>query len=315
MTFDQSKWVWKNGDLIPWQDATAHVSTHALHYGTGVFEGMRCYDTENGPAIFRLDSHLDRLYDSASIYGLEIPYNREQLTEAICQLIAKHEFRSCYIRPLVYYGSSSLSLHPLKCPVEVVILAWPWAPYLGAIGLEEGVRVTVSPWKKFHSEMMPTTAKACGQYVNSVLAVRDAVERGFDEGILLNRDGSLAEGSGENLFLVRNGAVLTNDETHSILLGITRDAVIQIARDLGYQVQTVALSLDDLRSADEAFFTGTAAEVTPIREVDNVAINAGRPGPITRRLQQVFFDVTLGRVEKFRPWLHLVERTQLSGVR
>jgi len=315
MTFEQSQWVWKNGDLIPWQDATAHVSVHALHYGTGVFEGMRCYETEEGPAIFRLDAHLDRLYDSASVYGLQIPYDRERLTEAICQLIARHEFRSCYIRPLVYYGSGGLSLHPSNCPVEVVILAWPWAPYLGAIGLEEGVRVTVSPWKKFHSEMMPTTAKACGQYVNSVLAVREAVARGFDEAILLNRDGSLAEGSGENLFLVRDGEVLTNDETHSILLGITRDAVIHIARDLGYQVKTVALSLDDLRSADEAFFTGTAAEVTPIREVDNVAIRGGRPGPITLRLQRAFFDATLGRDQKYRHWLHLVDHTQLFGVR
>src|SRR5262245_5750537 len=315
MTFDQSKWVWKNGDLIPWQDATAHVSVHALHYGTGVFEGIRCYETDDGPAIFRLDVHLDRLYHSASIYGLEIPYNREQLTEAICQLIAKHEFRSCYIRPLVYYGSSSLSLHPLKCPVEVIILVWPWAPYLGAIGLEEGVRVTVSPWRKFHSEMMPTTVKACGQYVNSVLAVRDAVARGFDEAILLNRDGSVAEGSGENLFLVRNGEVLTNDETHSILLGVTRDAVIHIARELGYQVKTVALGLDDLRAADEAFFTGTAAEVTPIREVDDGVINAGRPGSITRRIEQAFFVATLGRNQRYKHWLYLVESTPLLGVR
>ncbi|HKE55418.1 MAG TPA: branched-chain amino acid transaminase [Pyrinomonadaceae bacterium] len=315
MTFDQSRWVWKNGDLIPWQDATTHVSSHALHYGTGVFEGIRCYETEDGPAIFRLDAHLDRLYDSASIHGLEIPYDRNQLTEAICQLIVQHEFRSCYIRPLVYYGSSSLSLHPFNCPVEVAILAWPWAPYLGAVGLEEGVRVTVSPWKKFHSQMMPTTAKACGQYVNSVLAVREAVKRGFDEAILLNVDGSLAEGSGENLFLVRNGEVLTNDETHSILLGITRDAVIRIARDLGYQVSTVDLSLDDLRSADEAFFTGTAAEVTPIREVDNLPVNDGRPGPITLKLQQAFFDATLGRDQRYKHWLYLVESTQLSGVR
>jgi branched-chain amino acid aminotransferase len=315
MTFDQSKWVWKNGDLIPWQDATTHVSAHALHYGTGVFEGIRCYETEDGPAIFRLDAHLDRLYDSASIHGLEIPYHREQLTDAICQLITRHEFRSCYIRPLVYYGSSSLSLHPLKCPVEVAILAWPWAPYLGAVGLEEGVRVTVSPWRKFHSEMMPTTAKACGQYVNSVLAVREAVTRGFDEAILLNRDGGVAEGSGENLFLVRNGEVLTNDETHSILLGITRDSVICIARDLGYQVSTQALSLDDLRTADEAFFTGTAAEVTPIRELDKVAINDGRPGPITLKLQQAFFDATLGRNQRYKHWLYLVESNQLFGVR
>ena len=306
MTFDQSKWVWRNGTIIPWRDATTHVSSHALHYGSGVFEGMRCYETEDGPAIFRLDEHLERLYQSAAVHGMPIPYQREELSEAICELIERNGFKSCYVRPLCYYGSSSLSLHPAKCPVEVVILVWPWAPYLGAEGLEHGVRVTVSPWKKFHSDMMPTTAKACGQYINSILAVRDAVSRGFDEALLLDTQGNIAEGSGENLFVVRDGEVLTNDERDSILLGITRDAVIQIARDLGHKVNVGPISLDDLLQADEAFFTGTAAEVTPIREVDGAFINDGQRGPVTQLIQNVFFSATSGRDERYRDWLTFV---------
>ena len=304
MSFDQSKWVWRNGEIIRWEDATTHVSAHALHYGSGVFEGIRCYATDAGPAIFRLDAHLDRFYASAGVYGLEIPYDRLELTEAIEELVRVHEFESCYLRPLCYFGSSSLSVHPAKCPVEVVILAWPWAPYLGAVGLEEGVRVTVSPWKKFHSEMMPTTAKACGQYLNSILAVRDAFKRGFDEALLLNSEGHLAEGSGENLFLVRDRELITNDERDSILMGITRDAVIRIASDLGYPVVTRAMTLEDLVGADEAFFTGTAAEVTPIREVDGVTINGGRRGPVTEQIQRVFFSAVAGREERYSECLH-----------
>ena len=306
MSFEQSKWVWRNGEIIRWEDATTHVSAHALHYGSGVFEGMRCYATGDGPAIFRLDAHLDRLYASAAVYGMEIPYTRFELIEAIEEVIRRNEFASCYVRPLCYFGSSSLSVHPGKCPVEVVILAWPWAPYLGAVGLEKGVRVTVSPWKKFHSEMMPTTAKACGQYLNSILAVRDAVQRGYDEALLLNHEGHLAEGSGENLFVVSNGELVTNDERESILMGITRDAVIQIARDLGYGVVTRAMTLEDLLGADEAFFTGTAAEVTPIREVDGGLISSGNVGPITQSIQRLFFSAVVGRVPRYKDWLHVV---------
>ena len=306
MTFDQSKWVWRNGTIIPWEDATTHVSTHALHYGSGVFEGMRCYETADGPAIFRLDEHLDRLYQSAAIHGMPIAFQREELAEGICDLIERNGFKSCYVRPLCYYGSSSLGLHPAKCPVEVVILVWPWAAYLGDEGLANGVRITVSPWKKFHSDMMPTTAKACGQYINSILAVREAVSRGFDEALLLDIEGNIAEGSGENLFVVRDGQVFTNDEHDSILLGITRDAVIRLARDLGYQVNVGPVSLNDLLTADEAFFTGTAAEVTPIREVDDTFIHGGRRGPITEAIQNAFFDATSGRDDRYRDWLTFV---------
>ncbi|MGH9968486.1 MAG: branched-chain amino acid transaminase [Pyrinomonadaceae bacterium] len=304
MTFDQTKWVWKDGRVIPWSSATTHVSAHALHYGSGVFEGMRCYETTEGQAVFRLDAHLDRLYSSAEIYGITIPFTRAELSAAVGEVVWRNGFQSCYVRPICFVGSGSLGVHPGNNPVEVVILAWPWAPYLGAEGLEQGVRVTVSPWRKFQSQMMPTTAKACGQYLNSILAVRDAVNRGFAEALLLDADEHLAEGSGENLFIVRDGKLLTNDERHSILLGVTRDAVLQIARDLGYGVQIGVLSLEDLLLADEAFLTGTAAEVTPIREVDGKVIGKGARGPVTEDIQRVFFDATAGRDRRYKDWLH-----------
>src|SRR6267378_908742 len=296
-----------DGRVIPWHNATTHVSAHALHYGSGVFEGMRCYETTDGPAVFRLDAHLDRLYASAEIYGITIPYTREELTSGVDEIVRLNNFRSCYVRPICYLGSGSLGVHPGDNPVEVVILAWPWAPYLGAEGLKEGVRVTVSPWRKFESRMFPTTAKGCGQYLNSMLAVRDAISRGFAEGLLLDANGHLAEGSGENLFIVLNGRLLTNDERHSILLGITREAVLRMASDLGYRVEVRALELEDLFSADEAFFTGTAVEVTPIREVDGTVIGKGTPGLVTEEIQRVFFASTSGRDERYKDWLHPID--------
>ena len=307
MSFDESKWVWMNGRVIPWQNATTHVSAHALHYGSGVFEGMRCYETSDGPAIFRLDAHLERLYASAEIHGITIPYSREELTNAVEEIVRVNNFRSCYVRPICYLGSGSLGVHPGDNPVEVVILAWPWAPYLGAEGLKQGVRVTVSPWRKFESRMMPTTAKACGQYLNSMLAVRDAVSRGYAEALLLDAEGHLAEGSGENLFIVRDGQLLTNDERHSILLGITREAVLRIASDLGYRIDVRALDLEDMLTADEAFFTGTAAEVTPIREVDGTAIGKRTPGLVTEEIQRVFFAATSGSDQRYKDWLHPID--------
>jgi len=308
MSFDDSKWVWMNGHAIPWQNATTHVSAHALHYGSGVFEGIRCYETTDGAAVFRLDAHLDRLYSSAEIYGITIPYTREELAGGVNEIVRLNNFRSCYVRPICYLGSGSLAVHPGNNPVEVVILAWPWAPYLGVEGLKHGVRVTVSPWRKFQSRMMPTTAKACGQYLNSMLAVRDAVSRGYAEALLLDAEGHLAEGSGENLFIVRDGQLLTNDESHSILPGITRDAVIRIAIDLGYQVETGVIDLEDLVSADEAFFTGTAAEVTPIREVDETVIGKCTPGFVTEEIQRVFFAATSGEDQRYNDWLHPIVR-------
>jgi branched-chain amino acid aminotransferase len=274
-----------------------------LHYGTGVFEGIRCYSGVRGAAIFRLDEHLNRLSFSARTCGIEIPFSNAEIGVAIRDLVSRNDFSDCYIRPICFYGSAVLGLNPAPCPVETVILAWPWDTYLGASGLERGVRITVSPWRKFQARMAPTAAKACGQYINSVLALRDALSRGFAEALLLDADGSLAEGSGENLFIVSRGKVITNSEQNSILPGITRDSVLRIARDLGYEVEIKQLLLDDLTSADEAFFTGTAAEVTPISEVDGAIIGHGQRGPITEIIQRVFFSATQGRQASYEGWL------------
>ncbi len=306
MSFENVKYVWKNGEIVPWADATVHVSAHGLHYGSGVFEGIRCYETHHGPAVFRLREHLERFEASANAYDFQLPYSTEELTAATSELIAVNGFSSCYIRPIAFRGSGTLGLHPGKCPIETVIMAWPWGSYLGAEGLEKGVKITVSPWRKFHSSMMPTTAKACGQYLNSILAVQDAFSRGYDEGLLLDMNGSLAEGSGENLFVIKDGRVTTNKADDSILLGITRDAAIEIARTLGFDVTERSLELDDLLDADEAFFTGTAAEVTPIRQVDERTIGEGRRGPVTKQIQDAFFEVVAGRDARFAHWLHPV---------
>ena len=304
--FDKANWVWMDGKMVRWQDATVHVSSHALHYGTGVFEGIRCYSTANGPAIFRLEAHLDRLYNSAAAYGMKIPVDKNDLTTAICGVIRKNNFDSCYIRPICYYGTATLGLLANRCPMRVSVLAWPWDAMHGNESLQSGVRVLVSRWIKFHSRMMPTTAKACGQYLNSVLAAQEAVAQGYDDAILLDDDGYVCEASGENVFLVRNGEVLTNDSKHSILMGVTRDSAITIARDLGCQVHIRALQLPDLLSADEVFLTGTAAEVTPVRTVDEHLIGDGKRGRITGDIQRVFFDAVSGRAPAYKSWLHPV---------
>ena len=304
----RTDWIWMNGRVTGWDDGSVHVSSHALHYGSGVFEGIRCYETDDGPAVFRLDAHLDRFYASAESYSMPIPYTRQQLEDAICDVIQRNGFSSCYVRPIAFYGADRLGVHPKDCPVEVAILAWPWGSYLGDAGLESGVRITVSPWVKFSHRMMPTTAKACGQYVNSILAVRDAVRRGYDEALLLDEDGYVAEGSGENLFVVKDSTLATNDGDSSILLGITRDAVTRIAGDLGFNVSVRKLRLDDLLGCEEAFFTGTAAEVTPIREVDGTTIGCGRRGPVAKAIQDVFFAATSGRDPRYSDWLYFVAR-------
>jgi branched-chain amino acid aminotransferase len=308
MSFENSNWVWKNGEFVQWEDATFHISSHGLHYGSGVFEGIRAYETKLGPAVFRLSDHLDRLFYSAGQYGLEIPYTRDELAYAIYSLIKLNELKSCYIRPICFFGSSSLGLNPAKCPTEVAILAWRWGSYLGSAGLSEGVRITISPWRKFHSSMMPTTAKACGQYINSILAVKEALGRGFDEALLLNIEGRLAEGSGENLFIIKNGVIFTNRADDSILVGITRDSVIQIAQKLGIKVITRSLTLDDIFTADEAFLTGTAAEITPIREIDGEIIGSGKKGKVTHEIQTAFFKIVSAQDEQFACWLHFVEQ-------
>jgi branched-chain amino acid aminotransferase len=308
MGFDRIEWVWMNGELRRWSEATIHVSAHGLHYGSGVFEGMRCYATPLGPAVFRMRSHLERLYASAAVYGLEIPFTPGELGEAVRETILANKLAACYVRPICTSGSGTLGLDPGTCPVDVAVLAWPWAPLLGDEAAQNGVRVTLSPWVKFDERMMPPTAKACGQYLNSILAVRDARARGFDEALLVNTDGLLAEGPGENVFIVRGGTVHTNDERSSILLGVTRDSVLRIAADLGLEVEIGRLRLEDLLAADEAFFTGTAAEVVPIREVDGALVGCGARGPVTERIQRVFADAASGRDPRYAEWLDPVVR-------
>ena len=308
MGFESSQWVWFNGKCVPWQDATVHVSAHALHYGSGVFEGIRCYQTSAGPALFRVDAHIERLYASAATYRMKIPYSKEELVEAIRETIWRNGFTDCYVRPVCYRGSAALSVHPRNCPVEMVILAWPWGKYLGDEASEKGARITISPWRKFNSQMMPAVAKACGQYLNSILAVQDAVERGFDEALLLNSDGKIAEGSAENIFLVKDNKLFTNGDADSILMGITRDCVLQMAHGLGWEVEISSLTVESLLQSDEAFFTGTAAEVVPICEVDGRQIGAGKRGPVTEAVQKIFSEATSGRDARYCDWLHPVQQ-------
>lgn len=309
MSLRDARWAWINGECVPWEKATVHVSTHALHYGSGVFEGIRCYQSDRGPVLFRLDAHLERLWSSAQAYGMKIPYSAEALVEAISELINLHEFSSCYVRPLCFRGTHDLKVDPDDCPIEMIILAWPWGPLHGSTALSGGVRVCISHRKKFHSNMMPATAKASGQYINSILAIREAKADGYDEPLLLNIDGYLSEAASENIFVIQDGKLLTNDDRDSILLGITRDSVIQIARDLGYEVEITRLSVSDLLNSQESFLTGTAAEVVPICEVDGKPIGSGQCGPITAHIQKEYMQIVSGRHPGYMHWLQPVKRT------
>jgi len=304
-----------NGKIVPWDQATVHVSAHALHYGTAFFDSMRCYETDKGPIIFRPKDHVARLYASAAAYGAKIPFDPLEVESACAEVVRRNHFNSCYIRPLCYFGSATLGVHPRVPKIELVILAFPWDPFLKKQGEESGIRVTISPWRRFHYDMMPTTSKASGGYLNSVLAVMDAVKRGFTEAILLNQEGNVAEGSGENVFIVKNNKLITNDEHSSILLGITRDTVIQLAHKFGLEISVQAISKEALFSADEAFFTGTAAEIVPIREIDEKVIGSGSPGPITQRLQQTYTDIIHGRLPEYREWLYPVGTSATPSTR
>ena len=309
MGFDEMdvETIWQDGSFVDWDDATVHVLTHGLHYGSGVFEGVRCYDTENGPAIFRWEEHLDRFYESTKPYEMDIPFSREELTEATLELIRREELRSCYIRPVAFYGYGSLGVSPKDNPVNVAIAAWPWGAYLGEEALEQGVDVMISSWRKHASSQIPTNAKTTGLYVNSLLAGEEARRNGYTEAIVLNKEGNVAEGPGENIFLVRDGEIYTPGLSESILDGITRNTVIELARERGYTVHDQAtISRGELNTADELFFTGTAAEVTPIRKVDNVVIGDGSRGPVTEELQQAFFDLVERRDDAHDEWFTYV---------
>ncbi|MDF2957224.1 MAG: Branched-chain amino acid aminotransferase/4-amino-4-deoxychorismate lyase [Candidatus Alkanophagales archaeon MCA70_species_1] len=298
--------IWMNGKFVDWKDAKVHVLSHALHYGSGVFEGIRCYNTERGSFIFRLKEHVDRLFWSAKLYRIEIPYTAEEIKEAIKETIRVNGLKACYIRPIVFYGYYNLGVHPGDCPVECVIAVWEWGTYLGEEALERGIRCTISPWRRLNPTAVPVTAKAVGHYVNSMLAVMDARSKGFDEALMLDENGYVSEGSGENLFIVRDGVIYTPGLESSILPGITRDSVIKIARDLGFEVVEKPLTVGEVLTADEAFFTGTAAEVTPIREIDFRIIGDGKIGPVTKAIQSKFFDIVNARDEKYMHWLEPV---------
>jgi branched-chain amino acid aminotransferase len=295
--------IWMDGEFVDWEDAQVHVLTHGLHYGTGVFEGVRCYDTVDGPAIFRWEDHLQRLYDSGKPYDIEIPFEPEEITDATVELIQRQDLNSCYIRPIAFYGYEELGLNPSNCPVNVAIAVWPWGAYLGEEALEEGIDVGVSSWRKYASSQIPTNAKTTGPYVNSVLASLEAKSNGYVEAILLNKEGNVAEGPGENLFLVRDGEIFTSGLAESNLDGITRQTLITLAEDLGYTVHDQAtVSRGELYTADELFFSGTAAEVTPIRSVDDNQIGDGTKGPVTDEIQQQFFDLVEGKLDQYDDW-------------
>lgn len=306
MSFENAKVVWKNGALVPWPEATLHLSCHGLHYGSGVFEGIRCYKTSEGGAVFRLADHVNRWFHSARVYGIALPYSPDQLAHAVVQTVVANEFDQCYIRPIAFLGSTTLKVLPSTSTPEVAILCWPASGYFGSAGLENGVRVTVSRWNKFHSDAIPANAKACGQYVNSVLAAQDAHSRGYDEAILLDGEGYIAEGAGENVFIVKNGRLFTNGEDSPILMGITRDTLITLAQELAIPVTIGRIEQEELHGCDEAFFSGTAAEVTPITNFEGKAIGSGTRGPITTLLQCLFFDVVAGRNQRYRRWLTYV---------
>jgi branched-chain amino acid aminotransferase len=298
--------IWMNGELVDWHDAKVHVLSHALHYGSGVFEGIRAYGTARGPAVWHLDAHLDRMFASGAIFHMEIPYSKDELVQATKDVIRANGLESCYIRPIAFRGYGEMGVNPLAAPIDVAIAVWAWGAYLGEEALEQGVRVKVSSWKRHDQNSLPSAAKATGGYLGSILAKVESVKAGYDEAVLLNQEGKVAEGSGENIFVVDRGEILTPPTSVGALAGITRSAVITIARDLGYPVTERELVRTDLYLADEVFFTGTAAEITPIREVDDRRVGAGHRGPVTKELQDAFFAATKGEDARYSDWLTYV---------
>lgn len=300
---EQAELIWMNGEFVAWEDAKVHVLTHGLHYGTGVFEGVRCYDTEIGPAVFRHAEHVDRLFKSAELYYMPLPFTRAQLRGATLELIGRNGLRACYIRPLAFRGYGTMGLFPLESPVDVTIAAWPWGAYLGDAGKRDGIRAKVSSWRRVSPDSLIPAAKATGQYLNSVLAKIESHKAGYQEAILLDDHGFVCEGSGENVFVVRDGVITTPPLSASILDGISRKTAITLARDLGIELVERNLTRAELYLADEVYLTGTAAELVPVREIDDHAVGTGEPGEVTRAVQQAFEDALHGRTERYREWL------------
>lgn len=310
-----TKYIWLDGKLVPWNEAKIHVLSHALHYGTAVFEGMRSYMTVREiPAIFRGKDHIDRLFNSAKIYRMEIPFTKEEILEACKLIIRKNELGDSYIRPIIFRGYKELGIDPSGNPIRVAIAAWEWGEYLGKGALEMGIRAKTSAWRRIPPQCLPLEAKASGNYINSVLAKLEAKEVGYQEAIMLDYRGMVSEGTGENIFIVIKGKIYTPPLYASILPGITRDTVMEIARDLGYEVYESELTLADIYTADEAFFTGTACEITPIVNVDGIMIGHGKPGPITRKIQKTYFDIVRGKLEKYNYWLDYIEVKKPSEI-
>ena len=298
--------IWFNGELVDWHDAKIHVLSHVVHYGSSVFEGIRCYKTEKGSAVFRLDEHVSRLFDSAKIYRMEIPHTQEEVTQAILETIRVNKLEACYIRPVVFRGYETLGVDPMGCPVDVVIAVWEWGEYLGEAALKNGVSVCTSSWNRMAPNTLPFLAKAGGNYLNSQLVRIEANMNGYDEGIVLGTDGLVSEGSGENIFAIKNGSIVTPESHYGILPGITRHTAITLMRDLGMKVEQRGIPREFLYIADEVFFTGTAAEITPIRAIDKIQIGAGERGPITAQIQDAFFKVIRAEVEDEHGWLTFV---------
>ncbi len=298
--------IWMDGELVPWHEAKVHVLSHALHYGSGVFEGIRAYETPRGAAVWHLDEHLKRLFRSAKLYHMEIPFSHEALVAATKDVILANGLNACYIRPLAFRGYGEMGVNPLQAEVNVTIAVWPWGAYLGEDALEQGVRIKVSSWRRNGQNSLPAAAKATGQYINSVLAKVESLKAGYDEAIMLNEAGFITDGSGENVFIVRDGLITTPPIQAGCLDGITRGTVITLARDAGYRVREENLTRTDLYNAEECFFTGTAAELTPIREVDDRVVGEGHRGPVTKELQSAFFAATKGENPKYPDWLTYV---------
>ena len=298
--------IWFNGELVDWHDAKIHVLSHVVHYGSSVFEGIRCYKTEKGSAVFRLDEHVSRLFDSAKIYRMEIPYTQEEVTQAILETIRVNKLEACYIRPVVFRGYETLGVDPMGCPVDAVIAVWEWGEYLGEAALKNGVSVCTSSWNRMAPNTLPFLAKAGGNYLNSQLVRIEANLNGYDEGIVLGTDGLVSEGSGENIFAIKNGSIVTPESHFGILPGITRHTAITLMRDLGMKVEQRGIPREFLYIADEVFFTGTAAEITPLRAIDKIKIGAGERGPITAQIQDAFFKVIRAEVEDKHGWLPFV---------
>ena len=303
---DTASKIWIDGNMVDWKDANIHVLSHVVHYGTSVFEGIRAYKNENGVAVFRLKEHVQRLFDSAKIYKIDIPYTQEEVEEAILETVRVNDLDGCYIRPIVFRGYGELGVNPLNCPVNVVIAAWEWGSYLGEEGMANGVDIGVSSWRKPAPDTFPALAKCGANYMNSQLAKLEAIDNGFDEAIMLDYEGHVSEGSGENIFLVEGEKLFTPAMSSSNLKGITRDSIMTIARDLGHEVVEEVISRERLYSANEVFFTGTAAEVTPIRSIDHRQIGIGKRGPISEKIQTAFFDIVEAKVEDKYNWLSYI---------